>query len=236
MLPVAQILRQHRLLQGYTLGRLALKVGISKSYLSMIENRRVARPPSKRLLTALEQALSLQPGQLLHAADWESTPAWLRAKVSPVTHDADTLCDRNIQPPIAPSAAPIPLINRVAAGYPTGFTDLDYPARIADRYISCPDLDDPQAFAAEVVGDSMLPDYQQGDIVIFSPAAKVEDGCDCFVRLLPHHDTTFKRVFFDPRSPDMIRLVPTNPAFPPAEFSRRKIVGLCRAVRRYHRL
>lgn len=236
MLPVAQILRQHRLLQGYTLDRLALKVGISKSYLSMIENRRVARPPSKRLLIALEQALSLQPGQLIHAADWESTPPWLRARVSPMAHDADTLCDRNLQLTALSSAAPIPLINHVAAGYPTGFTDLDYPARIADRYIACPDVDDPQAFAAQVVGDSMLPDYQQGDIVIFSPAAKVEDGCDCFVRLLPHHDSTFKRIFFDPRNSDLIRLVPTNPDFPPTDLPRRKIAGLYRAIRRYHRL
>src|SRR5699024_4358368 len=62
----------------------------------------------------------------------------------------------------------VPLINQVAAGYAMNFTDLDYPTRIADEYVNCPDLVDPNAFAARVVGESMHPDYREGDIIVFS--------------------------------------------------------------------
>ncbi|MCC7145144.1 MAG: helix-turn-helix domain-containing protein [Phycisphaeraceae bacterium] len=134
----------------------------------------------------------------------------------------------------------VPLINRVAAGYPTDFTDLAYPARVADEYIPCPDLADPQAFAARVVGLSMLPDYRQGDIVVFSPAAKVEEGCDCFVRLEPDHQTTFKRVFFQPdesgQPASVIRLQPLNADFAPTLVPRERVAGLYRAVWRFQRL
>ncbi len=134
-----------------------------------------------------------------------------------------------------PAMQRIPLVNKVAAGYPTGFTDLDYPARAADDYLSCPGLDDPDAFAAAVIGKSMMPDYQEGDIVVFSPAAEVEDGSDCFVRLEPDHETTFKRVYFD-EGGALVRLQPLNPKFPPAVHPRERVAGLYRAVWRYARL
>ncbi len=127
----------------------------------------------------------------------------------------------------------VPLINRVAAGYPRDFTDLNFPARVADEYVSCPDLSDPTAFAARVVGESMLPDYQEGDVVVFSPAAEVVDGCDCFVRLEPDHACTFKRVFFDNGS---LRLQPLNPKFPPQTVKRQEVAGMYRAVWRFQRL
>ncbi|CAN5759514.1 hypothetical protein BH11PLA1_BH11PLA1_21550 [soil metagenome] len=100
---------------------------------------------------------------------------------------------------VMPIALPVevPVINSVAAGYPTEFTDLGYPARVADSYIRTPDLCDADAFAARVVGDSMLPEYREGDVVIFSPLRGVKSGMDCFVRLEPDQETTFKRVFFE---------------------------------------
>lgn len=128
--------------------------------------------------------------------------------------------------------AEIPLINRVAAGYPTGFTDLDYPARVADEYVRAPDVHDPDAFAARVVGDSMAPDYREGDIVVFSPAAPVHSGADCFVRLEPDHESTFKRVYFE-RSPaggELIRIQPINGAYPARTLPRERVAGLYAGV------
>jgi len=135
----------------------------------------------------------------------------------------------------AVSMGRIPLVNKVAAGYPTDFTDLDYPARVADDYVNCPGLDDPDAFAARVVGESMLPEYREGDIVVYSPGADVEDGCDCFVRLEPDHETTFKRVYFEQEGAK-VRLQPLNPKFPPAVHAREQVAGLYRAVWRLARL
>jgi SOS-response transcriptional repressor LexA len=127
----------------------------------------------------------------------------------------------------------VPLINNVAAGYPRHFTDMGYPARVADEYVRCPDLADADAFAARVVGDSMQPAYAEGDIVIFSPAKSLASGMDCFARLEPDSDTTFKRVFFEKNAAgeDLIRLQPLNPAYPPRTVPREHIAGLYAAVR-----
>ncbi len=126
----------------------------------------------------------------------------------------------------------VPLINRVAAGYPTEFTDLGYPARVADEYVRCPDLEDPDAFAARVVGESMLPDYREGDIVVFSPRREVKSGMDCFVRLERGDETTFKRVYFEEGEggEELIRLQPLNGAFRARVFGREQVAGLYAAV------
>lgn len=126
----------------------------------------------------------------------------------------------------------VPLINRVAAGYPTEFTDLGYPARVADEYVSVPDVYDGDAFAARVVGDSMAPVYREGDIVVFSPSAGTPSGSDCFVRFERDAETTFKRAYFerDGSGREMIRLQPLNSGYPPRVVLREDVAGLYAAV------
>ncbi len=124
----------------------------------------------------------------------------------------------------------VPVINKVAAGYPSEFTDLGYPVGVADDYVQCPDIDDANAFAIRVCGDSMEPRYREGDILIISPAAAVRSGDDCFIRIDVSHETTFKRVFFDPE--ETIRLQPLNERYPPQVFPRDQVSALYRAVKR----
>lgn len=126
----------------------------------------------------------------------------------------------------------VPLINLVPAGQPTEFTDLGYPARIADQYVPAPELGDPDAFAARVTGDSMEPEYREGDIVIFSPARDIRDGMDCFARLEPDQETTFKRVYFETGSGggELIRLQPLNARYAPRVEPRERVAGLYPAV------
>ena len=126
----------------------------------------------------------------------------------------------------------VPVINRVKAGYPTEFTDLGYPARVADEYVRVPDLEDADAFGARVVGDSMEPDYREGDVVVFSPKAAVSSGSDCFVRLEPDQESTFKRVYFeqDPNGRELIRLQPLNNSYPPVVVPRERVAGLYSGV------
>jgi phage repressor protein C with HTH and peptisase S24 domain/DNA-binding XRE family transcriptional regulator len=130
--------------------------------------------------------------------------------------------------PIAPFRA-IPVINKVAAGYPREFTDLDYPASIADEYITCPDMSDPDSFAARVVGDSMEPEYHEGDLVIFSPKLPTPHGCDCFIRLERDAQTTFKRIYFEDDG-RTIRLQPLNNAYAPQVIAREDVSGLYAAA------
>ncbi len=128
----------------------------------------------------------------------------------------------------------VPVMNKVAAGCPTGFTDLDYPARASGDYVAVHGVEDPDAFAAVVTGASMEPMYHAGDLVVFSPAAPVEDGCDCFAKLEPEHESTFKRLrIVDANTYD---LVPLNPAFEVRRVARTALAGLCRAVAVQRRL
>ena len=133
----------------------------------------------------------------------------------------------------------VPVINRVSAGYPQDFTDLNYPKGVADEYLGCPpDLQgDKDAFAARVHGDSMTPKYRQGDIVIFSPAATPKSGDDCFVRFGDGH-TTFKRVFFenDPQGASVLRLQPRNEKYRPQVVPSTEVSGLYKALFRYERV
>lgn len=274
---VGQLLRRRREQLGLTLAAVAHQVDATKGYLSMIENGRVANPPSKALIVRLEAALGITDGALQRAAAWQSTPEPVKQELTTAADEArtgrdlarwlrdaaaegrsldqllqtgelrqaissalgepagDGAGDGSVDLLPARRSLRIPLINKVAAGYPTGFTDLDYPARVADEYVTAPDVEDPDAFAATVCGESMLPEYKAGDVVVFAPAADVVDGCDCFVRLEPDHETTFKRVYFDLEA-GTIRLQPLNPAYPAAVVRREDVAGLYRAVGRYSRL
>lgn len=139
------------------------------------------------------------------------------------------------KPQAFPTRYRVPLINRVAAGHATEHTDLGFPDGSADQYIDVPDAVAPDSFSTVIAGESMLPNYQPGDIVVCSASAKVEDGCDCFVRLEPDHESTFKRIYFDEPA-GTIRLQPLNPDFPPRIVSREQVSGLYRAVGRYSKL
>jgi repressor LexA len=132
----------------------------------------------------------------------------------------------------------VPVINRVAAGYPTDFDDLTYPARVACEFVACPGLADKHAFAARVHGDGMTPKYRPGDIVIFSPAAAARDGDDCFVRF-DDGQTAFKRVFFetDPvANASVVRLQPRNERHRAQLTPAHRVTGIYKAVYRFSRV
>jgi len=194
---LGQIIRKKREQLNLTLDEVSNRIGFSKPYLSTIETGKVKNPPSDELLTRLEKILEFEPGLLLHIAHIEGLPADVRQEYESAEAesqkwrqivknlvdekvDAGRLSellaesDLNIEQDKLPLAAGrlVPVINKVSAGYPTDFNDLDYPVGIADDYVRCPDMHDPNAFAVRVVGDSMEPKFREGDIVIFSPAAE----------------------------------------------------------------
>lgn len=270
MEPLGAKIRRKRKELGLTLDEMAGRTQISKPYLSLIETGRVSNPPSDEKLRRLEHALGFAPGELVGQAHLQRTPHDVRAMLAKLMaragsglseqavdeapqdngFDLDSayatgalheLVERRVGNVEALRASAIPVINRLSAGYPEDFTDLGYPPRHADAYVSCPDLDDSDAFAARVQGDSMAPKYAEGDIVIFSPAAQVRDGDDCFVRFEDGH-TTFKRAFFeeeklsDGQARGVIRLQPRNEKYRPQVVPAEQVSGLYKAVYRYQRV
>jgi repressor LexA len=256
---LGQIIRDKRERLNLTLDEVSHRVGFSKPYLSTIETSKVKNPPSDELLNKLERVLEFDPGLLLHIAHLERMPSDIRHEYEKREAENEKLrrivkkikdkkgdggiaamlrqADINIieaDKTILPAGRLVPIINKVTAGYPAEFDDLDYPVGIADDYVRCPDLHDPNAFAVRVVGDSMEPRFTEGDIVVFSPALEVRNGDDCFIRFATPHETTFKRVFFE--AENKIRLQPRNESYSPTVVDGKRINGIYRAVIKYQRL
>lgn len=133
---------------------------------------------------------------------------------------------------------PVPILNTISAAKLVEKSSYDYPPGFADRYVPAP-TDDPDAFALVVDGDCMAPDYQNGEIVIFSPLEVerygVVAGKDYAIQLDGEGDeqSTFKRVLLDPADEDVLVLQCVNPAFtrrPPYRVPRRLVIRLARAI------
>ena len=168
---LGQIIRKKREQLNLTLDEVSNRIGFSKPYLSTIETGKVKNPPGDKLLTRLEKILEFEPGLLLHIAHIEGLPADVRQEYESAEAenqkwrhivknlvgekdekvDASRLSkllaqsDLNIEQDNLPLSAGrlVPVINKVSAGYPSDFNDLDYPVGIADDYIRCPDMHDP---------------------------------------------------------------------------------------------
>lgn len=74
------------------------------------------------------------------------------------------------------SGKPIPLIGFAQAGRGGFFTDGGFPAGSGWDEVSFPDVQDEHAYALEISGDSMLPYYRDGDVIVVSPSATVRRG------------------------------------------------------------
>ena len=256
---LGQIIRQKREELDLTLDEVSRRVGFSKPYLSTIETGKVKNPPSDALLRRLERVLKFEKGLLLHIAHMERMPSDIRQVFESAEAENEKLRQffrrlmdkrdnkKSMQTMLSRNRSKfeegksalaagrlVPIINKVVAGYPTDFDDLDYPVGVADDYVRGPDLHDPNAFAVRVVGDSMEPKFCEGDVVIFSPATEVENGDDCFIRFQMPHETTFKRVFFEKEG--KIRLQPRNEKYSPTVVEGDRVNGLYRAVMRYEKL
>lgn len=239
------MIRNVRKNAGFTQEALAEAIGCSKPQLSLMESGH--RTVSLEWAGKIENALNIKDGRISSAVQWQAVPKEYRQSMTTARDLTDRLRQAlagkrplaelreiveqttpNIDVPL-PLRSRIPVINKVAAGYPTEFTDLDYPVSIADEYVECPDVTDPQAFAARVVGDSMEPDYYEGEIVVFSPLLPTTSGSDCFIRLERDNETTFKRIYIaaDERT---IRMQPLNQSYPPRFVDREEIGGMYAAA------
>jgi len=245
---LGDVIRQRRTDRDLTQDQVATKVNISKPYLSNIETGRATKPPSDRIVRGLERTLGFAKGDLTDLAELMRTPPKVRQRVEllegEVTKlhalvkklltesprqgaggvDLEALSKQIDQGHTVAAGPAIPVINKVVAGYPAYFTDMDYPPGIAEDYVRCPDVHDPQAFGARVVGDSMEPLYHEGDIVIFTPNVPARPGDDCFVRFAEDGGCTFKRFYQDAEG--QIRLQPLNSRYPAEIYPRERITGL----------
>jgi phage repressor protein C with HTH and peptisase S24 domain len=70
----------------------------------------------------------------------------------------------------------VPLIGMAQAGNEGYFDDAGFPVGAGWEEISFPELSDEHAYALEIIGDSMLPVYRDGDRIVVSPSGNLRRG------------------------------------------------------------
>lgn len=107
---------------------------------------------------------------------WPSTESLAKVLActnTPLEHFAALVLGRKAA---ALPGAHIPLIGLAQAGSGGYFDDAGFPVGGSWEEIAFPKVDDDNAYALEISGDSMLPVYRDGDIIIVSPNASLRRG------------------------------------------------------------
>jgi len=103
----------------------------------------------------------------------ESIARVLDASGASVEEFADLLTGKKGQPP---RRKQIPLIGFAQAGKGGFFDDSGFPVGASWDEIDVPGVTDQNAYALEITGDSMLPVYREGDLIIVSPNTSLRKG------------------------------------------------------------
>ena len=119
----------------------------------------------------------------------------------------------------------------IEGGYNLDFDDGGYPVGQAGDYALVPDITDPNAFAACLHGDSMRPEFVDGEILTFSCMADIKSGDYALVRHRDH-GATFKQVFLEG---PFVRLRPLNPSYPELTWRQDELVTMARLVQKSKR-
>lgn len=83
---------------------------------------------------------------------------------------------RTMHAPHAKKRSRLPLIGMAQAGAGGFFDDGGFPAGVGWDEVDLPGVADANAYALSICGDSMLPVYRHGDIIVVSPAAPTRQG------------------------------------------------------------
>jgi repressor LexA len=139
------------------------------------------------------------------------------------------LAPKFVQEQRRPRPVEIPLRGRIAAGAPVEAVEQRETLSFSDF------SGNPDVFALEVSGDSMIDDHIcSGDFILLQRVSEARDG-DIVVALVGEGEATLKRFFREPAG--LVRLQPANAAMRPimAHASEVRIQGRLLAVLRKYR-
>ena len=126
----------------------------------------------------------------------------------------------------------IPIFAKIPAGIPIELIEdvIDYEELDPKMFTG-----DKEYFGVRVSGDSMYPEYRDGDVLIVQKINDCESGQDCIV-MINGNDGTFKRV---KKTEEGIILQPLNPNYEIKFYSNKeieelpiKIIGVVKEIRR----
>ena len=206
-------IRQWRVERGKSQGDVARHLGITRNSVSCWENGK--NNPSNHNLAELSSFLNVPFEVLLNGSMPKSSFSGVRVRRQ------------------------IPLISMVQAGRFAEAKD-SYAAGEEVDFVMVSSRAGDHAFALEVAGDSMEPEFRAKDIVIIDPDAEPQTNDYVVAQLDDCSEATFKQ--YRPRGTDtngrpVFDLVPLNPDHPTITINAQnpgRIIGrLTEAVRRY---
>ena len=226
---IGQRIHDLRYAKGLTAKELGDSIGVSQSYISLLENNK--RRLNTDILGKICAVFGLTLGQFFAidtASAGSALPPSPSGKPPRAGIDLDKLYEAGHLHALADAkgnVAPvkmrlIPVVSRVAAGDPATFTDGDFPPGFADEFVPAPaDIDDINAFALRVHGESMAPRFRDGDIVICSPA-RIPDNGDAVVAKVRGEETTCKILYVDKEN---VTLSPVNSRYPAQVYRKTEV-------------
>ena len=218
----SRVLRELRLKRGLSQEKLAQILGTTKQVLSLYElgkrNPKVStiqewaaklNVPEERLLKTEEEMRAMVTPQMLEAANGDIEEAFnFAVMMGDLKVDLTQAMERPLPPGLMTIRSlrdkmKVRLIGSVAAGQPI------FAEENLDVYVDSPAACD---YALKVQGDSMEPQYLNGDILYIKEAPDVPDGTVAVV--LIDDSVTLKHVYHKPNG---LQLISNNPKYAPID-------------------
>lgn len=197
---VGEYIRAKREERDISARELAKKAGISDAHVFYIENEQ--RKPTFDVVMRILKALNVDVPEFLKETGY--LPA-------------------NIKPVKLKKHKPIPVISWVAAGNWNEVCDSFEPGD-ADEWIES-DVKGENVFALRVKGDSMEPEFNEGEIIVINPHIETQPGEFVIVKDEDKGQATFKQL---KKYGNTFVLHPLNPKYPDIELrrgSKYRVVG-----------
>ncbi|MPM82482.1 LexA repressor [bioreactor metagenome] len=202
---IEDYIREYRAAKQLTQQEVADACGLSKGYISMLENGRNPKTgqPIVPSLTSLKQIAAgtgIDLNDLLAAIDGDQEVSLEDSRMN------DILSLPGIEPP--PRWVKKPLLGSIACGVPILAQENIEDYILVPENIHCD-------FLLRCKGDSMInARILDGDIVMIRHQEDVENGEIAAVRI--DGEVTLKRVY---KHPGMVQLMPENPVYPPMIYN-----------------
>lgn len=126
-----------------------------------------------------------------------------------------------------PNVQPVPLIGFAQAGVGGFFDDGGFPVGQGWDEVHLPSQEDDSVYALEVSGDSMLPLYRDGDIIIVSPNSAVRRGDRVVVK---SKEGEVMAKVLQRKTAKTIELVSVNPEHENRNFDVRELEWIARII------
>jgi len=223
---IGKLLREARLKKGLKQIEVAQKAGISQPYYNLIENDK-SRPPSFYAIEKIAHVLGCDPKPLIKILEYKQ----LEYKTKEIEQRKQVLGIKEDREPYG-KPRQIPVLNSVSTDK---LIDTDeYPPDWADEWIEVDTgVTDPKAFALRVQGNSMEPEFKEGEYVVIAPNIQWENG-DYVAVVNPKGEAALKKIR---KNKDHMLLIPENPKYEPIvlnEDENPRVIGkVVRKIKKY---